>query len=131
MDVFRGEHRIATASGPAVPTPEGPGLEVNHGPAGAAAEGDCWEGVTPDILPGDRVVVTDAAGATDSILVDDVSIDPEGPVDTDPTNALAPVRPGARRGDQRRAAGGGWHLGAQADGVPLVRPAPPEERGAG
>lgn len=91
VDVFRGEHRIATASGPAVGTAEGPGLEVNHGPAGAAAPGDCWEGVTPDILPGDRVVVTDAAGATDSIFVDDVSIAAEGPVDTDPENAFAPV----------------------------------------
>lgn len=91
VDVYRGEHRIATASGPAVGTEEGSGLEVNHGPAGAAAPGDCWEGVTPDILPGDRVVVTDSAGATDSVFVDQVSIDPAGPVDTNPADPFAPV----------------------------------------
>lgn len=91
VDVYRDGHRIATASGPAALTAEGPGLEVNHGPVGAAAPGDCWEGVTPDILPGDRVVVTDSTGATDSVLVDAISIDPTGPIDTDPANPLAPV----------------------------------------
>ncbi|MDQ3302318.1 MAG: hypothetical protein M3518_03075, partial [Actinomycetota bacterium] len=91
VDVYRGPHRIATAFGPAIDTPEGGGLEVNHGPAGAAVQGDCWEGHTPDILPGDRVVVTDNTGATDQVIVDNVSINPEGPIDTDPTNPLAPV----------------------------------------
>lgn len=91
VDVFRGGHRIATASGPAVGTAEGPGLEVNHGPASAVAPGDCWEDVTPDILPGDRVVVADVSGGTDSVLVDNVSIDPAGPVDTNPADRFAPV----------------------------------------
>lgn len=51
VDVYRGPHRIATAFGPAVATPEG---------------------FTPDILPGDRIVVTDGGG-TDRILVDDIA----------------------------------------------------------
>ena len=33
------------------------GLEVNHGPEAAAIAGDCWEGNTPDIRPGDVVSV--------------------------------------------------------------------------
>ena len=74
MDVYRGPHKIASASGPAVDTPEGPGLEVNHGPDGVAVRGDCWEGATPDILPGDRIVVT-GDGGTDEIFVDDIVID--------------------------------------------------------
>ncbi|MEA2323904.1 MAG: hypothetical protein QOD81_3754 [Solirubrobacteraceae bacterium] len=73
VDVFRGDHRIAHAAGPAVTTPDGPGLEVNHGPAGAAQPGDCWDTVTPDIKPGDKVVVTDSSG-TDSTYVDEISI---------------------------------------------------------
>ncbi len=113
VDVFRGGHRIATASGPAVGTAEGPGLEVNHGPAGAAGPGDCWEGVTPDIFPGDRVVVTDAAGGTDSVLVDNVSIDPAGPVDTNPADRFAPVVLDGRA--------------ARADGTPI----PVEELNSG
>lgn len=72
VDVYRGPHRIATAFGPAVSTPEGGGLEINHGPAGTAAQGDCWEGHTPDILPGDRIMVTDSRG-TDTVLVDDIA----------------------------------------------------------
>ena len=79
VDVYRGPHKIASASGPAVDTPEGPGLEVNHGPDGVAVRGDCWEGATPDILPGDRIVVT-GDGGTDEIFVDDIVIT-NGPTD--------------------------------------------------
>ena len=39
VDLFRGPHKIASASGPAVDTPEGPGLEVNHGPGGRRGSG--------------------------------------------------------------------------------------------
>lgn len=75
VDVFRNGVKIGTAGGPAQSTPEGPGLEVNHGiELGAPQPGDCWEGITPDILPGDHVVVTDAAGQTDEVLVDDIVI---------------------------------------------------------
>lgn len=90
VDVYRGPHRIATAFGPAVNTPEGGGLEVNHGPAGAAVQGDCWEDYTPDILPGDEIRVTDSADVTDSVIVDNITIS-GGPIDTDPTNPFAPV----------------------------------------
>lgn len=86
VDVYRGPHRIATAFGLAAQTPEGGGLEINHGPAGTAAQGDCWEGCTPDILPGDKIVVTDSTG-TDTVLVDDIAIT-KGP--TDDTSTPSP-----------------------------------------
>lgn len=82
VEVFRGGHLIGSAFGQTVEVDEGlaqPGaLEVNHGPEGPAVQGDCWTNYTPDILPGDRVVVTstDDAGneVTDEVLVDDISI---------------------------------------------------------
>jgi Chitobiase/beta-hexosaminidase C-terminal domain len=63
---------IGTATGPTVDTPEGPGLEVNHGPEGAPVAGDCWEGHTPDIRPGDVVRVTNGT-VTDQVTVDDIA----------------------------------------------------------
>ena len=75
IDVLRNGVKIGTANSPAQITPEGPGLEVNHGiEIGTPRPGDCWEGITPDILPGDRVVVTDGAGGTDEVLVDNIVI---------------------------------------------------------
>jgi hypothetical protein len=79
VDVFRGPHLIARAAGPAVSTPEGGGLEVNHGPETTAGPGDCWSKATADIRPYDKIVVTDAAGGTDTILVDDIVVE-SGPV---------------------------------------------------
>ncbi len=80
VDVYRGPHRIATAFGPAVAAEGSYGLEVNHGPEGPAVQGDCWEGHTPDILPGDRIMVADSTGGTDQVLVDDIAIT-RGPTD--------------------------------------------------
>jgi hypothetical protein len=76
VDLVRGAHRVATARGFAVPlgAPEGGALEVNHGPAGLPRPGDCFEGATPDVHPGDLVRVT-SAGGVDEVIVDDVSID--------------------------------------------------------
>jgi hypothetical protein len=76
VEVFRGGHRIATARGPAVSTPDGGALEVNHGPAGAPLPGDCWDGATPDVQPGDRIVVSNPGGpaGVDEAIVDDISI---------------------------------------------------------
>jgi hypothetical protein len=74
VDVVRGGHRVATARGSAVPTPEGGALEVNHGTEGAPLPGDCWEGATPDVRPGDLVRVT-TAGGVDEVVVDDITID--------------------------------------------------------
>jgi hypothetical protein len=76
VDVFRGDHRIATARGPAVSTPDGGAVEVNHGPAGAPQPGDCWDGATPDIRPGDRIVVSNPGGqaGVDEAVVDDIAI---------------------------------------------------------
>src|SRR5919206_2585305 len=75
IEVFRAGHRIGRAAGPALVTPEGGGLEVNHGPVGLPLPGDCWEQRTPDIRPFDRVVVTDADGGQDAVLVDDIGFD--------------------------------------------------------
>jgi Fibronectin type III domain/Chitobiase/beta-hexosaminidase C-terminal domain len=65
---------------------EGVGLAINHGVEGVPARaGDCWDGHTPDIRPGDHIVVTDGRGR-DEIVVDDVSftgrpsVQPDGDV---------------------------------------------------
>lgn len=73
VEVVREGHVVARASGPAVATADGAGLEVNHGPAGAPLPGDCWSNYTPRILPGDEVRVT-GDGGTDSVRVDDIQI---------------------------------------------------------
>jgi hypothetical protein len=75
VDVFRAEHRIATARGRAVDAgPEGGALEVNHGPEGVPQPGDCFDGATPDIRPGDRIVVSNPGGraGVDEAIVDDI-----------------------------------------------------------
>ena len=72
VEVRRNGVVIGSTSGPTVDTPEGPGLEVNHGPAGAAQPGDCWVGHTPDIRPGDRISVS-GAGFTDTVIVDNIA----------------------------------------------------------
>ncbi len=63
---------IGSASGPSIDAEGLPGLEVNHGPEGAARPGDCWEGSTPDIKPGDVIRVTDGRG-TDQVTVDNIA----------------------------------------------------------
>ncbi|GEO33460.1 DNRLRE domain-containing protein [Cellulomonas aerilata] len=65
VEVLRGGAVIGTTQGPAVETPEGVGLEVNHGPLGAPLPGDCWTGFTPDIIGGDVIRVT-AVGRPDA-----------------------------------------------------------------
>jgi hypothetical protein len=73
IELFRGDHRIGATAGPAQDTPDGGGLEVNHGVDGTAAAWDCWLGTTPDLQPYDRIVVTDPAGR-DELLVDDLRL---------------------------------------------------------
>ena len=76
VDVMRGAHRIGTVSAPAVVTPDGPGLEINHGPEGTPVPGDCFAGLTPDVRPGDEIVVRSGADAhEDRIRVDHLTID--------------------------------------------------------
>jgi len=70
--VLRNGVLIGSASGPAIDAEGLPGLEVNHGPEGAARPGDCWEGHTPDIKPGDVIRVTDGRG-TDQVTVDNIT----------------------------------------------------------
>lgn len=72
VTVERGNAVIGTSTGAAVATPEGPGMEVNHGPEGAPVAGDCWVGHTPDIRPGDRVTVTNGT-LTDQVVVDNIA----------------------------------------------------------
>ena len=72
IEVKRNGVVIGQTSGPAVSGPEGVGLEVNHEAAGVD-DGSCWSGVTPDILPGDEIVVTSSEGE-DSTTVLNVSI---------------------------------------------------------
>jgi hypothetical protein len=98
VEIWRGGHRIGVARGPAREGAEGTGLEVNHGPEGNPLPGDCFVGFTPDVQPGDRIVVTevtpniaddpattdvdetaDVADVVDEITVDDIVIE-EGPV---------------------------------------------------
>jgi hypothetical protein len=84
VEVLRNGHRIGTATGPSVfvgefPAPNDGGLEVNHGPVGAPQPGDCFEGFTPDIIPGDHIVVTRGA-ETEEVIVDDITI-AEGPIE--------------------------------------------------
>ncbi len=83
VEVLRNGQVIGTATGPAVsvgefPAPNDGGLEVNHGPEGAPQPGDCWDGFTPDIIPGDRIRVT-RPGEVDEIEIDRITID-EGPL---------------------------------------------------
>jgi hypothetical protein len=73
VELVREGHIVSRASGPAVATADGPGLEVNHGPLGAPLPGDCWSNYTPRILPGDEVRVT-GDGGTDSVLVDEIRV---------------------------------------------------------
>src|SRR3954453_23793645 len=79
VDVVRGGHRMPRVRANTVSTPDGDGLEVNHGPVGAAAPGDCWGAFTPDLRPGDVIRVT-ADGGTDEVTVDDIRID-QGPIE--------------------------------------------------
>jgi hypothetical protein len=73
VNVFRGGVLIGTATGAASdPEGEGAGLEVNHGPEAAPVAGDCWEGNTPDIRPGDRIQATNGA-VTDTVRVDQIA----------------------------------------------------------
>jgi hypothetical protein len=72
VDVIRNGVTIGTSTGPAVDAEGLPGLEVNHGPEGAAVAGDCWVGHTPDIRPGDVIHVT-AGGTTDEVTVDNIA----------------------------------------------------------
>ncbi|MCF6508207.1 hypothetical protein E9549_12435 [Blastococcus sp. MG754426] len=72
VEVLRDGALIGVAQGPAWGTDEGVGLEVNHGvETGTPFPGDCWAGGTPDIRPGDRVVVY-AGKARNEVTVDDI-----------------------------------------------------------
>jgi hypothetical protein len=73
---------IGSATGPAIDAEGLPGLEVNHGPEGPARPGDCWDGHTPDIKPGDVIRVTDSR-RTDQVTVDNIAFT-DGPSELTP-----------------------------------------------
>ena len=73
VDVLRNDVVIGTATGAAFDTPDGGALEVNHGPEGTPLPGDCWDGHTPDIRPGDLVRVTSGASVNE-VIVDNISL---------------------------------------------------------
>ena len=72
VEVLRNGVVIGSESGIPVDLEGLPGIEVNHGPEGPPQDGDCWEGHTPDIRPGDVIHVTDAGG-TDEVTVDNIT----------------------------------------------------------
>lgn len=80
VEVLRNDVVVGQATGPAVDldvktAAVKPGLEVNHGPAGTAQAGDCWEGTTPNIVAGDLIRVTSASRAfVDTMTVADVQL---------------------------------------------------------
>jgi hypothetical protein len=78
VEVVRNGTTIGTATGPARGEAPEIGLEVNHGPEGAPLAGDCWEGGTPNIKPGDHIVVT-SAGGVDEVIVDNIKFTRAGP----------------------------------------------------
>jgi methionine-rich copper-binding protein CopC len=121
VDVIRAGVRIGTVTAPTVDTPEGPGLEINHGPVGLAQPGDCWEGTTPDIQPGDRIVVTEGPD-TDEVTVDDIRF--TGPAVQDPTTGDVLVRGVARRADGTPIAPSSLDSGEFRDDTGKLRLAP-------
>jgi Bacterial Ig-like domain len=83
VDVVRNGVTIGTATGPSVNTRQGPGLEINHGPKTIPQPGDCWTGTTPNIRPGDRILVTSTStGTQDEVTVDNIRY--TGPATEDP-----------------------------------------------
>ena len=74
VTVLRNGVEIGTSTGQTFDAaPDGGALEVNHGPLGAPQPGDCWEGHTPDIRPGDLIRVTGNA-TTSEIIVDNIDL---------------------------------------------------------
>lgn len=96
IEVKRNGIVIGQTSGPAVIGPEGTGLEVNHEGTGPD-DGSCWSGITPDVLPGDEIVVTNNADPNnpviDSTIVLDVSI-LEGPFEVTADDPAAGLQAG-------------------------------------
>ncbi len=72
VDVLRNGVVIGTATGDAAGEAPEIGLEVNHGPEGTPVPGDCWEGHTPDIRPGDHIRVSAGGTVTDEVIVDNL-----------------------------------------------------------
>ena len=77
----------------------GAGLEVNHGIDGTFLRpGDCWDGHTPDIRPGDHIVVTDSTGR-DEVVVDDIAFTGRPVQEPDTGDVVVPFRAVDARGD--------------------------------
>ncbi len=80
VQVIRNGTVIGTATGAAAGEAPEIGLEVNHGPEGVPVAGDCWEGGTPNIGPGDHIRVTsDTSDVVDEVIVDRIRFTKRGP----------------------------------------------------
>lgn len=109
VEVVRNGVVIGSATGPSVDTVEGPALEVNHGPAGTTpAPGDCWDGHTPDVRPGDTIRVRHGAGLS-SVVVDDITF-------SGPAHEVAPVE-----GENHTIEVRGIAKYADGEAIPLAR----------
>jgi hypothetical protein len=74
VNVLRSGVLIGSATGQTFDAaPDGGALEVNHGPLGAPQPGDCWDGHTPDIRPGDLIRVT-GNNTTSEVIVDNIDL---------------------------------------------------------
>ena len=97
VEVLRNDVVIGSEIGTAEDIEGSGGLEVNHGPEGTPADGDCWEGHTPDIRPGDTVRVTGSSGDVDDVIVDNITF--SGPASEEPVTGDVVVRGVARYAD--------------------------------
>jgi len=90
--VVRNGVTIGTATGKTTHIADfGAGLEVNHGVETFLRPGDCWEGHTPDIRPGDHVVLTDSGGR-DEVVVDDIRFTGRPEQETGTGDVVVPFR---------------------------------------
>jgi hypothetical protein len=70
VDVLRGDVVIGTTTGRALETPEGTGLEINHGVEGTPQPDEGWTDYTPDIIGGDVIRVTTPRGVDTTTVAD-------------------------------------------------------------
>jgi hypothetical protein len=101
--VVRNGTEIGTATGDARGDAiDGFGLEVNHGPEGVPLDGDCWEGGTPNIRPGDHIQVLVGTTLTDEVIVDNIKFTRAGPSTLPNGDVVVPFKAFRANGDSIR-----------------------------
>jgi hypothetical protein len=99
VQVVRNGTVIGSATGPARGEAPEVGLEVNHGVDGTPLAGDCWDGGTPDIRPGDHITVTSPLGSDDEVVVDNIKFGAKGPRALKNGDVVVPFRAFRANGD--------------------------------